>query len=162
MTNVFSVLAVSAAAAVSVFVPVIPAGGGAVSAAAGGGNTAWVLIDFDSFSCGVCLEALVGFARAVPQLIQEKCVRGILVRRSQGSGESAIREAGILAKKWNGFRKANDIRFPVFIDGGRFLANDLAAGPAVLLFDESAGTLRAYPLPLRPGQLEEVLAILRK
>jgi hypothetical protein len=130
--------------------------------ARGAGDTCWVLMDFDGFSCGLCLDALVDFCRALPPSVQERRVRGILAYRAPQGKEAAIRQAGIVAKKWSGFRKANDIRFPVFIDAGRLFASGLGSGPAVLLFDENAGTLRMYPLPLHPAQLENILAILRK
>jgi hypothetical protein len=162
MNKLFGVIAGCAAAAAAVLLPPAPIRGIAGPATMRGGNSGWVLVDFDSFSCGLCLEALVGFTRAIPQVIQETCLRGVLVRRSRARGEEGARETAILAKKWAGFRKANDVRFPIFIDDSRFFANDLALGSTVLVFDEGAGTLRAYPLPLRPCQVEEILAVLRK
>jgi hypothetical protein len=124
------------------------------------GASCWILIDLDGFSCGLCLEALLAFCRAIPEELQERGVRGILAFRAPQGKDAAARQTGILTKKWNGFRKANDIRFPAFVDVGGVFAGQPAA--SVFLFDESAGTLRAFPLPLRQGQLEIVLAVLRK
>ena len=157
-----AVAAVLMLTAVAGMFPASPVQAEPAPVARGAGNACWVLMDFDAFSCGLCLDALVDFCRALPQTVQERCVRGILACRAPQGKEAAARQAGIIAKKWNGFRKANDIRFPVFIDAGHLFAAGLGSGPAVLLFDENAGTIRLYPLPLRQAQLEDVLAILRK
>lgn len=120
----------------------------------------WVLIDFDSFSCGLCLDALLDFCRALPVRVQEKHVRGILTYRpGTTEGRTGI-QAGIVRKKWDGFRKANDIRFPAFLDESQYFAGCVRNGGGVLLFDERTRVLKTFFFPLKKSQLEEVLDFL--
>ena len=123
-------------------------------------SSCWVLVDMDSFFCGSCLDHLLGFSRAVPARVQEERVRGILVFGGSDSPEATRRRAQVVRTKWQGFSRANDIRFPAAVDVDRTFAGLLKAGVGVLVFDARAGAVRRYPLPIPRGGLEEIMRIL--
>ncbi len=124
------------------------------------GGECLVLIDLDAFYCGLCLEALLSFCRAVPSAIQESQMRGILLGRPASSGRTDDDLARIARRKWDGFRRANDIRFPVLSDAGRVFRLSGKAGVAVVLLDDPGRAIRCYPLPLRKNELAAVLRFL--
>jgi hypothetical protein len=123
------------------------------------GGECWVLIDLDAFYCGLCLDALTAFCRAVPSVLQEERLRGILLLRPPSASGSDAVQLRIALKKWDGFRKANDIRFPVFCDEGRLFAARENGGRIVLL-DPAGRVLRGFGLPLKPKELAQVLSFL--
>lgn len=119
----------------------------------------WILMDIESFYCAPCLEPLLALCRALPARVQEERVRGILVYGSSGGERSELRSR-IVLKKWLGFRKAHDILFPAVADTGPFFRGFLKDGIVVLLVHEERSVLASYPLPLKSGQLEEIVEIL--
>jgi len=119
-----------------------------------------VLVDVESFFCGACLEPLLEFCRAIPVRVQEDRLRGILVFGAGPSSEDVEIRARIVAAKWQGFSKANGIRFPAFADADRAFRGTLKTGAAILIFAERTRTVRWYPFPLSKPRLEEVLRIL--
>jgi hypothetical protein len=119
-----------------------------------------VLIDLDAFSCGLCLESLLAFCRAVPAAVQESRLRGILLLRPSAAGASSADPARIARKKWEGFRRANGIRFPALCDEARAFARPEKAGALVLVLDGPGSAVRSYPLPLKPAELADILRIL--
>jgi hypothetical protein len=119
-----------------------------------------VLVDLDAFYCGLCLEALLSFCRAVPAALQESRVRAVLLLRPSSAGVPGSDLARIARKKWDGFRRANGILFPALCDEGRAFARPEKTGTSVLLFDGPAGAVKAFPLPLKPNELAEVLRFL--
>jgi len=121
-----------------------------------------VLIDTDSFYCGLCLDGLLAFCRAIPPSRQEERVRAILLLRRSLRGAPDGAEARIALKKWDGFRRANGIRFPAFCDESRVFPDAGEAGGRILIFDRSAGALRTFRLPLKAAELAEVLSYLRQ
>jgi len=123
-------------------------------------SSCWVLVDMDSFFCGSCLEHLLAFSRAVPARIQEDRVRGILILGAPGSPEAAGRRGQIVRAKWQGFSRANDIRFPAAVDADGAFAGPLKAGFGVLVFDARSAAVRGYPWPVPRGGIEEILRIL--
>ena len=128
----------------------------------GGGerSSCWILVDMDTFFCGSCLEHLLAFSRAVPARIQEERVRGILVFGGSGNPEEAKRRVQVIRTKWQGFSRANDIRFTAAVDADKAFAGLVKAGIGVLVFDARAGEVRRYPLPVPRGGLEEILRVL--
>ena len=119
-----------------------------------------VLVDVESFFCGACLDPLLEFCRAIPVRVQEDRLRGILVFGAGPSSEDAEIRARIVATKWQGFSKANGIRFPALADTDRAFREMLKTGAAILIFAERTRTVRWFPLPLSKDRLEEVLRIL--
>jgi hypothetical protein len=124
------------------------------------GGECWVLLDLDAFSCGLCLESLLAFCRAIPAGLQETRVRGVLLLRPPSPNVSDASLVGIALRKWEGFRRANDIRFPVYCDQDRAIRGPGKAGVAVMLLDGPGRSLRTLPFPLKPKQLAEVLRFL--
>ena len=120
----------------------------------------WVLVDVESFFCGACLEPLLEFCRAVPARIQEERLRAILVFGSGPSSGDAESRARIIQTKWQGFSRANDIRFPALADMDRAFKETLKAGAGLLIFAEETRAVRWYPLPLSKPRLEDVLRVL--
>jgi hypothetical protein len=136
---------------------------GAAPAAPAGwekGGECLVLIDLDAFYCGLCLEALLSFCRAVPAAVQESRVRAVLLLRPASAAVSDADLVRIALKKWDGFRRANGIRFPVLCDEGRAFRLPDNAASAVLLLDGAGRTVRTLPLPLKPKELAGVLRFL--
>jgi hypothetical protein len=123
-------------------------------------SSCWVLVDMDSFFCGACLDHLLEFSRAVPARVQEERVRGILVFGGSAGPEETRRRAEVVRTKWQGFSRANDIRFPAAVDADMAFSGLLKAGIGVLVFDARAGAVRRYPLPVPRGRLEEIMRIL--
>ena len=119
----------------------------------------WVIMDIESFYCAPCLEPLLDLCRALPARVQEERVRGILVYGSSGGERSELRSR-IVLKKWQGFRKAHDIRFSAVADAESFFRGFLKDGIVILLFQEERSVLAFYMLPLKSGQLEEIVEIL--
>jgi len=117
----------------------------------------WVLMDIESFYCGPCLEPLLAFCRALPSRVQEDRVRGILVYDAAGGNEHSKLRSRIVLKKWQGFRKAHDIRFPAVADAGPFFRDFLKDGIVILLVHEARSVLVTYALPLKSGQLDEIV-----
>jgi hypothetical protein len=132
---------------------------GPSSAAGMDRSCCWVLMDIESFYCAPCLEPLLALCRALPARVQEERIRGILVYGSSGGERSELRSR-IVMKKWQGFRKAHDIRFPAVMDTGPFFRGFLKEGIVVLLVHEERSVLACYTLPLKSGQLEEIVEIL--
>jgi len=125
-------------------------------------SSCWIFMDIDSFFCPPCLQPLLDFCRALPARVQEEQVKGILVYGPPDDKRQAEQRPLILRKKWQGFRKANDIRFPAVVDGSHFFQGLLKAGLGILLFEEEKQMLRYYSLPLKAGQLDEILGFLLK
>ena len=124
------------------------------------GGECLVLIDLDAFYCGLCLEALLAFCRAVPASLQETHVRGILLHRPAPAGRADADLVRIARKKWEGFRRANGIRFPILSDEARIFARPEKAGASVVLLDVPGGAVKTFFLPLKPNELAEVLRFL--
>ncbi len=119
-----------------------------------------VLIDVEAFYCGLCLEALLAFCRAVPAANQETRIRGVLLNQPASGGRTDAELARIGRKKWEGFRRANGIRFPVLADERGIFRRPEKAGASVVLFDVPGGAIRTFDLPLKPNELAEVLRFL--
>jgi len=117
----------------------------------------WVLIDFDAIFCSPCLAPFLEFCRILPQQVRQECVRGILIygrRPQEDVSGSYIR---IVRKKMQGFLKANDIGFKIFLDE-HHLFNSLAkSNTEVLVFDEKQQMIHRYAIPLRPQEQNEFL-----
>ena len=124
------------------------------------GGECLVLIDLDAFYCGLCLEALLSFCRALPASLQETRVRGILLHRPAAAGLTDADLVRIARKKWEGFRRANDIRFPILSDEARIFMRPENSGASVVLLDVPRGEVRMLFLPLKPKELAEVLRFL--
>lgn len=123
----------------------------------GGKTQCWVLIDFDSMFCSPCLAPLLEFCRSLPRPIREESVRGILIygRRTPEGASGAYDR--VVRKKMQGFVKANDLGFKVFLDE-RHLFNGLVGSNAeVLVFDDKQQIVHKYVLPLRPQERNELL-----
>jgi hypothetical protein len=116
-------------------------------------------MDIEAFYCGPCLEPLLALCRALPARVQEERVRGILVYGAAGREHSELRSL-IVLKKWQGFRKAHDIRFSAVADTGPFFRGFLRDGIVILVVHEARSVLASYALPLKPGQLEEIVEAL--
>jgi len=130
------------------------------SAGGEAGICCWILIDIESFFCAPCLEPFLALCRALPARVQEEKIQGILVYETPAGGDRSGLRSGIVLKKWRAFRKAHGIRFPAAADAGRFFRGLLNGGIVVLLVHEERNVLACYPLPLQPGQLEEIVGIL--
>jgi len=126
------------------------------------GGECLVLIDLDAFYCGLCLEALLAFCRAIPAALQESRVRGILIHRPPSAGLSGAEILRIARKKWDGLRRAHGIRFPVLADEARIFQRPEKAGASVVLLDVPGGAVRTFLLPLKPAEVAEVLRFLRQ
>ncbi len=128
--------------------------GGEGDARGGRGCFAIVLIDADSLACSPCGAALMEFCRAVPPDVQEDRVVGVLTFRE--GVEPDLRRARIARTRWNGYSRANDIRFPVTVDETHALDRLSEEGTTVLLFDISTGNLKRWTAPFSPGALQEM------
>jgi len=127
------------------------------------GPQAWLFIDFDAVLCASCLDRLLDFARALPDIIQEERLRGIVVYREPAEADQALRRGKIVARKWEAVRKTHGLKFPaVFHSGPPFREWMGAAGIKLVCLDQAGGRVRVYDLPLGPGQVDEVRAILLK
>jgi hypothetical protein len=124
------------------------------------GGECLVLIDLDAFHCGLCLEALLSFCRAIPAARQEAQVRAVLLLRPPSAGVSDSDLVRIALKKWEGFRRANGIRIPVLCDEGRAFRIPEKSGASVILLDGPGRAARTLPLPLKPKELAEVIRFL--
>jgi hypothetical protein len=145
------------------FFPLWAASGAAAPASSGvGRNSCWVIMDIESFFCPPCLQPLLDFCRALPAVVQEERVQGILVSRAPEAGELAGRRRLIVQKKWLGFRQANDIRFSAVMDDSRFFSGFSKASFVILFFDEETQSLKCYSLPLGSAQIEEIMGHLLK
>jgi len=120
----------------------------------------WVLMDIESFYCAPCLEPLLALCRALPARVQEDRILGVLVYEAAGGSERSELRSRIVLKKWQGFRKTHDIRFPAVVDTGPFFRGFLKDGIVVLLAHEGRNVLLSYSLPLKAGQLEEIVETL--
>ncbi len=120
----------------------------------------WVLMDIESFYCAPCLEPLLALCRALPARVQEDRILGVLVYEAAGGSERSELRSRIVLKKWQGFRKAHDIRFPAVADTGPFFRGFLKDGIVILLVHEARSVLASYTLPLKSGQLEEIVETL--
>jgi len=150
-------------AGVLFFFPSGAAIGAAAPALSGAGRSScWVIMDIESFFCPPCLQPLLDFCRALPAVVQEERVHGILVSRAPEAGERAGRRRLIVQKKWLGFRQANDIRFSAVMDDSRFFSGMLKGGFMILLLDEETQSLKGYALPLRSAQIGELMGHLLK
>lgn len=125
-----------------------------------GKRSCWILIDMASFHCAACLEPLLAFCRGLPARIQEEKVLGVIVDESAGGTARSELRPLILLKKWQGLRNAHDIRFPAVVDEGSIFRGCLKGGIVVLLVHEARSVLAVFPLPLKPGQMEEIIGIL--
>lgn len=120
----------------------------------------WILMDMTSFQCAACLEPLLALCRALPARIQEEKVLGILVDEEAGGAAGPESRPPILLKKWRGLCKAHDIRFPAVVDEDSIFRDCLNGAILVLLVHEARSVLAAFPLPLKAGQMEEIIGIL--
>jgi hypothetical protein len=120
----------------------------------------WILLDIESFYCAPCLEPLLDLCRALPARVQEDRVLGVLVYEAAGGSERSELRSRIVLKKWQGFRKTHDIRFPAVADTGPFFRGFLKDAIVVLLAHEGRNVLLSYSLPLQAGQLDEIVEIL--
>ncbi len=160
---VLRILAGFAMAGVLFFLPLRAASGADAPLSSGANrNFCWVIMDIESFFCSPCLQPLLDFCRALPAVVQEERVRGILVSHAPGAGDRDGRRRLIVQKKWLGFRLANDIRFSAVMDDSRFFSGFSKAGFLILLFDEDAQSLKCYPLPIGPAQIGEIISHLLK
>jgi len=125
-----------------------------------GKNICWFLLDFDAIFCAPCLAPLFDLCRALPAIVQERQVRGVLVYSSPPDKERAERRAKIVRKKWQGFMKANDIRFPVAFDDAHVFNYLSKSGALLLLFDFDLHVIKKYGFPLTREQLNEILELL--
>jgi hypothetical protein len=124
------------------------------------GIRCWIVLDLDSLSCSPCLEPLLDFRRVLPERVQEERIMAVLVTGRSSGDETGRRRATIARKKWQGYSKANGIRFAGVVDEAGFFRAPLQAAAVLLLFDRENGRLKAYPFPLRPGQIDEIMAVL--
>ena len=148
------------AVAAAVLAAVVAGASAPRPAAPARGGECLVLIDLDAFHCGLCLESLLAFCRAVPAACQETQVRAVLLLRPPSAGVSDADLVRIALKKWEGFRRANGIRIPVLCDGGRAFRPPEKSGASVILLDGPGRAARTLPLPLQPKELADVLRFL--
>lgn len=148
------------AVAAALFAAAIAGAAAAPTAGPERGGECLVLIDLDAFHCGLCLEALLSFCRAIPAACQEAQVRAVLLLRPPSAGVSDADCVRIALKKWEGFRRANGIRIPVLCDEGRAFRLPEKSGASVMLFDGPGRAARTLPLPLKPKELAEVMRFL--
>jgi hypothetical protein len=134
----------------------------AVGPLAFSGNKAvcWILLDFDSFFCSACLAPLLEFCGSLPVPIQEERVRGILVYSARPDREQGGRYAQIIQKKISGFVKANNLQFPIVLDGFHVFNGLVESSARILLFDDGTQSVKAYALPLKPGERDEIKQLL--
>ena len=104
--------------------------------------------------------AAARFRTAVPPGLQADRVRAILAVGPGRTPEDARRRAEIVRAKWTGFSRAHGIVFPASIDADGALAGLARSGAGVLVFDERAGTLRRFLLPVPARALEDIVRIL--
>lgn len=118
------------------------------------------IFDFNDFMCMSCLESFLAFCHHLPPHTLEGNAWGILTI------ESAIKKSGlknavqIARKKLRGFKAANSIKFPIFIDHYQIFKQFEKKGTAVLLFDETNNMFKEYIFPLNKNQISEIQEIL--
>ena len=92
--------------------------------------------------------------------IQEEQVLGVLVDGGAGGASKPELRPFILLKKWEGLRRAYGIRIPAVIDADDIFGGRLNGGVVVLLVHEARSVLTAFSLPLKPGQMDEIIGLL--
>ncbi len=130
------------------------------SASSGNRTVCWVLFDFDSLFCSPCLAPLLEFCRSLPVPVQEERVRGILVYGARPDRDQDGLYARIVQKKMHGFAKANNLQFPIVLDGLHVFNSLVKSSVRALLFDDVKQTVKAYVFPLQPGERDEIMQLL--
>lgn len=115
------------------------------------------ILDFQDFSCLVCLESFLELYRRLPLRVKIRDAWGILlIPPGQEKDEAAV---GIAEKKLRGFVRAHQILFPVLVDRYQVFAEIAERGSGVVLFDEARQRVSRFDFPLESGQFQEILEI---
>ena len=130
---------------------------GVLPSAAFGDTFCLLVMDSESLVCSPCLDPLLRLCRALPVLVQEERVLGVLVPRGPAQGSEDSPHIRIIEKKLSGLMQANDLRFPVLVDRFRVFGDLTGRGSAAVLFDRDRRLMKKYILPLSSRQLEELL-----
>jgi hypothetical protein len=124
------------------------------------GKFCLLMMDAESLLCTPCLEPLLRFCRALPDVVQEERVQGIVVfggsRRDSGDNI----HVRILKKKMAGFIQANSLKFSVYFDEYQVFKGLAPKGISAILFNQDRLSIKKYIFPLDPGQLDELLSLL--
>lgn len=121
------------------------------------------IIDFGMLMCPSCLDSFLGFYQEFSGLIEEGMAWGILIldKPSEEKDGTSL-SVTIAEKKLKGFRRANDIKFPILIDPFAVFAELAHEGTALVLFDRSRNIVRKYNFPLTPSEKKELLDVLSR
>ncbi len=119
-----------------------------------------LIIDFDDFSCFSCLDSFMRFVRFLPGQVRNTSVWGVIVYDTPEKGRSREKIGRIVEAKLRGFKKANEIDFPILVDHQCFFRSICSGGNAVFVFSRTDLMLRRFPFPLKSEQMEEILNLL--
>ena len=118
--------------------------------------------DFDDFMCMSCLESFLSFCKSFPVHLLEEKAFGILVPGWKGNDFDLEVNVQIAQKKLRGFVKANNVKFPIYLDQNKIFCPSVTRGTSVILFDEKARTIRVYSFPIKRADVQEIHEILIK
>ena len=121
-----------------------------------------LVIDFDDFMCMSCLESFLSFCQSFPVHLLEEKAFGILVLAWKDNDFDLKDNAQIAKKKLRGFVRANNIRFPIYLDQKQIFGSLASKGTFVILFDEKNRTIRVYTFPVKKADVDEIHEILIK
>jgi len=134
-----------------------PGGAAGLSDSSRSKAVCWLVFDYDSLFCSPCLAPLFDFCRSLPVAVQEKRVWGILVYAAHPDRNRDGRHAQIIRTKIRGFAKANDLRFPIVLDGLHVFDSLVKSNISALLFNDTHRTVKAYAFPLKPEEKAEIM-----
>ena len=124
------------------------------------------IIDFGDFMCPACLDSLLNLCRLLPNHILRERACGIVVL-PYSPNESDIplkssarsRSIKIMAQKIRGFRKANRIAFPLFLDREHIFRSLSGSGTTVILFAPHQGSILKLSFPISAADTEHLLKL---
>jgi hypothetical protein len=112
------------------------------------------IIDFGDFMCPACLDSLLSLCRLLPNHFLRERACGIVVLPHSYSGSVKIME-----QKIRGFKKANRIAFPLFLDRDHIFRSLSGEGTSVVLFHPNAGSILKISFPLNASDTARLLKI---
>ncbi len=121
----------------------------------------WILLDFEAAVCASCIRPALDCLAALPELLQEERLLGIIVFAGPAEPQAAATRRKIVEKQWDALARASRIRMPVVFDAGPLWRGILGDRIALALgFDPGTRSIRNFSLPLQGAELDAFLALL--
>lgn len=112
------------------------------------------VIEFRDILCSPCLDSFLDFCLSLPVGFQEENTWGIVL--FDPGLQSTIGEK-ILSKKVGGFKRANGLKFPIFIDALHIFESLRSQTSQLVFFNSSSLTVEKYAFPLKKEEKERIL-----